>query len=63
MTSLPTIRPFVLGALWPFLPCRRSALAQDDELRDVVDQHMTWYMLFGNHRLNDHLGIHTEYQF
>ena len=64
MTSLPTIRPFVLGALVAlFAMTTQRALAQDDELRDVVDQHMTWYMLFGNHRLNDHLGIHTEYQF
>ena len=37
--------------------------AQEDELRDVVDQQMSWYMLFGNHRLTDDLGVHTEYQF
>ena len=37
--------------------------AQEDELRDVVDQQMSWYMLFGNHRLTDDLGLHTEYQF
>ncbi len=39
-----------------------SAQAQDD-LRDVVDQQMSWYMLFGNHRLTDQVGLHTEYQF
>lgn len=39
-----------------------SAQAQDD-LRDVVDQQMSWYMLFGNHRLTRQLGLHTEYQF
>lgn len=39
-----------------------SAQAQDD-LRDVVDQQMSWYMFFGNHRLTDQVGLHTEYQF
>lgn len=39
-----------------------SMQAQDD-LRDVVDQQMSWYMLFGNHRLTDQVGLHTEYQF
>lgn len=33
------------------------------EIRDVVDQQMSWHMLFGNHRLTDQLGLHTEYQF
>ena len=37
--------------------------AQEEVLRDVADQHMSWYMLFGNHRVSEHLGIHTEYQF
>ena len=32
-------------------------------VRDVVDQQMSWYMLFGNHRLTHQLGLHTEYQF
>ena len=39
-----------------------SIQAQNDA-RDVVDQQMSWYMLFGNHRLSDQLGLHTEYQF
>lgn len=39
-----------------------SMQAQDD-LRDVVDQQMSWYMLFGNHRLTRQVGLHTEYQF
>lgn len=39
-----------------------SMQAQND-LRDVVDQQMSWYMLFGNHRLTDQVGLHTEYQF
>ena len=40
-----------------------SAVEAQDEMRDVVDQQMSWYMLFGNHRLTDQLGLHTEYQF
>lgn len=40
-----------------------SAVEAQDEMRDVVDQQMWWYMLFGNHRLTDQLGLHTEYQF
>ena len=29
----------------------------------TVDQFNTWYMVFGNHKLSDKLGLHTEYQF
>jgi hypothetical protein len=39
-----------------------TSRAQAD-VRDVIDQQMSWYMLFGNHRLTDQLGLHTEYQF
>jgi hypothetical protein len=28
----------------------------------IATQDNGWYMYFGNHRLNDRLGIHTEYQ-
>ena len=38
-----------------------SAVQAQDNMRDVVDQQMSWYMLFGNHRLTDQLGLHTEY--
>lgn len=37
-----------------------SATAQ--QRTQAVQQH-GWYMYFGNHRLNDKWGIHTEYQF
>lgn len=30
--------------------------------QQVVQQH-GWYMLFGNHRIDQHWGLHTEYQF
>ena len=51
-----------LIALATIIMLSNSAQAQDD-LRDVVDQQMSWYMLFGNHRLTDQVGLHTEYQF
>ncbi len=61
----PTIALFRAGyvafAMTLFTPSLLHA--QEDELRDVVDQQMSWYMLFGNHRLTDDLGVHTEYQF
>ncbi|MCB0733659.1 MAG: DUF2490 domain-containing protein [Flavobacteriales bacterium] len=31
--------------------------------RDVADQTCGWYVLMGNHRLSNHWGIRTEYQF
>mgnify|MGYP001276650714 CR=1 FL=1 len=34
------------------------ALAQ----KEIVTQHNGWYMFFGNHRLNAHWGLHTEFQ-
>lgn len=30
--------------------------------KDIAVQYNTWYMYFGNHRLSDKLGLHTEYQ-
>ena len=51
-----------LIALATIIMLSNSAQAQDD-LRDVVDQQVSWYMLFGNHRLTDQVGLHTEYQF
>ena len=51
-----------LIALATIIMLSNSAQAQDD-LRDVVDQQMSWYMMFGNHRLTDQVGLHTEYQF
>ena len=29
----------------------------------TVNQFNSWWMYFGNHRMNDKVGIHTEYQF
>ena len=52
----------MLIALATIIMLSNSAQAQDD-LRDVVDQQMSWYMMFGNHRLTDQVGLHTEYQF
>ncbi|MGB2424093.1 MAG: DUF2490 domain-containing protein, partial [Flavobacteriales bacterium] len=60
----PLLSPIrmALFALATGILLSNSAQAQDD-LRDVVDQQMSWYMLFGNHRLTRQLGLHTEYQF
>jgi hypothetical protein len=33
------------------------------ETRDVATHQHTWFMAFGNHRLSDTWGVHTEYQF
>ena len=30
--------------------------------REVASQFHSWYNYFGNHRLNEHWGLHTEYQ-
>ncbi|MCR9052393.1 MAG: DUF2490 domain-containing protein [Phaeodactylibacter xiamenensis] len=30
--------------------------------KDIAVQYNTWYMYFGNHRLSDQFGLHTEYQ-
>lgn len=38
-----------------------STSAQDT--RDVATHQQTWFMAFGNHRLSDTWGVHTEYQF
>lgn len=38
-----------------------STSAQDT--RDVATHQHTWFMAFGNHRLSDTWGVHTEYQF
>ncbi len=35
-----------------------NALAQ----KEIASQSNGWWMYFGNHRLSDHWGIHTEYQ-
>jgi hypothetical protein len=41
-----------------------SGLSASAQLtRDVAEQNHTWFMAFGNHRLSDALGLHTEYQF
>jgi hypothetical protein len=29
----------------------------------TVDQFNSWWMYFGNHRISDKIGLHTEYQF
>ena len=60
--TVPSLRWGALGAALVLLLNGSLVRAQDD-LRDVVDQQMSWYMLFGNHRLTDDLGLHTEYQF
>lgn len=35
-----------------------TAVAQ----KDISEQQHAWLMYFGNHRLSDHWGLHTEYQ-
>ena len=60
--TVPSLRWGALSAALVLLLNGSLVRAQDD-LRDVVDQQMSWYMLFGNHRLTDDLGLHTEYQF
>lgn len=30
--------------------------------RQIDDQNNSWYMYFGNHKINERWGIHTEYQ-
>ena len=56
--TVPSLRWGALGAALVLLLNGSFVRAQDD-LRDVVDQQMSWYMLFGNHRLTDQLGLHT----
>jgi Protein of unknown function (DUF2490) len=36
----------------------KSAFAQ----KHIDDQNNAWYMYFGNHKINDRWGLHTEYQ-
>jgi len=63
MKSFPSlVRPECI-ALVALMVSHSFLNAQEDELRDVVDQPMSWHMLFGNHHLTDDLGLHTEYQF
>lgn len=63
MKSFPSLfRPECIAVV-ALMVSHSFLIAQEDELRDVVDQQMSWYMFFGNHRLTDDLGLHTEYQF
>lgn len=53
--------PFYLTFLMLFtclILSNTNCLAQDE----VVSQWNGWYMYFGNHRLTDKWGLHTEYQ-
>ncbi len=38
------------------------AVSWSQTRQQAVQQH-GWYMLFGNHRIDQHWGLHTEYQF
>ena len=50
-----------LGMLILGLSAVLSSSAQ--EARDIANHQHTWFMAFGNHRLSDAIGLHTEYQF
>ncbi len=52
------IRFFVALTVFLFFSSLNSASAQ----KEISNQFNSWYMYFGNHRLNDRWGIHTEYQ-
>ena len=40
-----------------------AMIATAQEERDVATHQHAWYMAFGNHRITEALGVHTEYQF
>jgi len=40
-----------------------AVIATAQEERDVATHQHAWYMAFGNHRITEALGVHTEYQF
>lgn len=40
------------------LTCVSSVQAQ----KEIANQDLTWLMYFGNHKLTDKVGLHTEYQ-
>ncbi len=52
------IRFFVALTVFLFFSSLNSASAQ----KEISTQFNSWYMYFGNHRLNNRWGIHTEYQ-
>ena len=49
----------LLRILTLFVCVSFSAFAQPE----IDDQFNSWYMYFGNHRITDRWGVHTEYQF
>ena len=40
-----------------------SLIGTAQEIREVATHNHTWLMAFGNHRIYDAVGVHTEYQF
>ena len=57
-----SVKHLLWAALTPLFAL--SAMGQQDSTsREVADHQHTWYMAFGNHRLNESLALHTEYQF
>lgn len=40
-----------------------TILSTQNAEAQVVNQFNSWWMYFGNHRINDKLSLHTEYQF
>lgn len=52
----------LLYLLMGLLVVASTQLATAQQRQQAIQQH-GWYMYFGNHRLTDKLGLHTEYQF
>ncbi len=50
-----------IGVLVAALGTTIATTAQ--EQREVARHNHTWLMAFGNHRISDAIGVHTEYQF
>ncbi len=48
-----------LGVLILLLASSATVFGQ----KQIDTQHNSWYMYFGNHRITDRWGLHTEYQF
>lgn len=55
-------RSKLLYLLVDLLVVAGTQLATAQERQQAIQQH-GWYMYFGNHRLTDKWGLHTEYQF
>ena len=64
MTRLKSLRKKLLVGVLALLPClaAKEAHAQSDGKRINDHNDNGWYMYFGDHRLNDKWGLHTEVQ-